>query len=163
RALREQSYLATRATYTRRAFGVDVMPRADSTMQFASIAAALPAISVWDVPALSRATDAARVSGDDRTVPIGWRVANGALVADVIGAPPAGAGVRSPWTSARIIASDADERGAPVRADPADDPTLDDAPVEAPVVYPGADYMALAPDSLRRIAGTPLESDVART
>lgn len=163
RALREQSYAATRATYTRRAFGVDVMPRADSTMEFARIADALPAISIWDATALSRTTDVGRAAADDRGVPIGWRVVDGALVADVINAPPPGASVRSPWTAARILAGGADERGAPVRIDAADGTANDDIPVEAPLVYPGAPAMSIAPDSLRRISGTPLESGLART
>ncbi|HEX4684810.1 MAG TPA: UPF0182 family protein [Gemmatimonadaceae bacterium] len=163
RVTREQSYVATRAAYTRRAFGVDRMPRTDSAAAFVSAAAALPSVSVWDVPALARAVDASRAaSPDDGPTPVGWHAMPGELLADVINAPSAGASSRAPWTSAQIIASDADERGAPLRADAMDRGAIDDDPVEAPLVYPGASNMFVVADSLRRSAGTSLESGLSR-
>lgn len=163
RAAREQSYVATRAAYTRRAFGVDQMPRADSAIQFANVAAALPNVSAWDVPALARAVEASRTgASDEHATPIQWRAFPGGLLADVINAPPVGASSRAPWTAAQIIASDADERGAPLRADASDPGAIDDDPVEAPLVYPGATTMFVVADSLRRTAATSLESGLSR-
>ena len=60
---REHPYLATRVSYTRRAFAVDLIGRADSTIGFPSMAAALPWVSAWDPPALARAIDAGRANG----------------------------------------------------------------------------------------------------
>jgi uncharacterized membrane protein (UPF0182 family) len=163
RVTREQSYVATRAAYTRRAFGVDRMPVADSAVAFASAAAALPNVSVWDVPALARTVDVSRAnSPDDTPTPVGWRAMPGELLADVINAPSAGASSKAPWTTAQIIASDADDRGAPLRADALDRGVIDDDPVEAPLVYPGASSMFVVADSLRRAAGTSLESGLSR-
>jgi hypothetical protein len=163
RAAREQSYIATRAAYTRRAFGVDQMPLADSTMQFANVGAALPNVSAWDVPALARAVESSRASAsDEHATPIQWHAFPGGLLADVINAPPLGASSRAPWTAAQIVASAADERGAPLRADAADPGAIDDDPVDAPLVYPGATTMFVVADSLRRTASTSLESGLSR-
>ena len=63
---RERPYLATRAAFTRRAFAVDRHPRADSTIAYPSVADALPWVSVWDPPALTRAVDGGR-SADDQS------------------------------------------------------------------------------------------------
>src|SRR6185503_8728239 len=163
RALREQSYIATRAAYTRRAFGVDVMPLATTSVQFSSAAAALPAVSLWDAPALARAVDASRAgTSEDRATPIGWRATSDGLLAQVVNAPVAGASSRAPWTAAVVVASDVDERGAPLRADASDPSAIDDNPVDAPLVYPGASEMLVVADSLRRAAGTSLEGGLAR-
>src|SRR5207244_2868918 len=114
RAVRERPYLGTRATYTRHAFAADAMPRADSSIAYPSLASALPWISVWDAPVLARAANAGRAA-DDSLTPIGWRTTPAGLVADVIASPPQGASAHTPWTAAHVLASDADERGAPIR------------------------------------------------
>ena len=161
RSARERPYIAARVSYTRRAFGVDLIGRADSTIGFASMAAALPWVSAWDVPALARATDAGRANGD-RNVRATWRASRSGLLADVIQAPPPGATQRAPWTVARVVASGADERGAPLRAGAAE---IDDTAIETPLVYPGAPPFTVvpdSPDSLNHTVGTPLESTWSR-
>jgi uncharacterized membrane protein (UPF0182 family) len=157
RTLRELPYVATRAAYTRRAFGVASLPNADSTTAYPSLAAAMPWVPVWDPAALARAVDAGR-TGDDQASLTGWRVESGEIVADVVGAPPPGASARAPWTVARIHAAEADERGAPVRLTGPNATATDDTPLEAPIVFPGAHAPAVVADSLTRTTGTPLSS-----
>lgn len=160
RVSREQPYLATRATYTRRAFDVDRIGRADSTLAFPSVAAALPSMSMWDPPALVRALSAGRASGDYPML-IGWRAASGGLVADVVDSPAGNAAARAPWSASRVVASDADERGAPIRLT-ALSGFGDDTPIDAPIVYPDAPATLVTADSLTHVAGTLLESFPAR-
>jgi uncharacterized membrane protein (UPF0182 family) len=161
RATREHPYAGTRASYTRRAYGVDAVTRADSSIVFPSLSAALPWVPVWDQPALTRAVDVGRVS-DDQPIPTSWNATATGIVAEIVGAPPAGAASRAPWTVARVRASDADERGAPVRVPEPDAPSGEDMPLDAPLVYPGAPEITIISDSLNHIAGTPLESFFVR-
>ena len=71
RAQRELPYLGTRASYTRRAFAVDVVPRADSTIAYPSLTAALPWVPAWDPPALARAIDGGRAGDVQRSRSVG--------------------------------------------------------------------------------------------
>lgn len=161
RAGREQPFLATRAAYTRRAFAVDQVPRADSSIAYPNLTAALPWIPAWDPPALARAIDGGRISDVER-VKIGWRTSETGLLADVVDPPPPGASVRAPWTLARVIAAAADDRGAPVRVAGASASAIDDTPLEAPLIYPGAPPYTVIADSLTHSAGTSLEPFLAR-
>jgi uncharacterized protein len=161
RAQRELPYLGTRATFTRRAFAVDVVPRADSTVAYPSLAAALPWVPAWDPPALARAIDGGR-AGDVEKVKIGWRTSDTGLLADVVDPPPPGASIRAPWTLARIIAAAADDRGAPVRVAGMAASAIDDTPIDAPLIYPGAPLYTVIADSLSHSAGTSLEPILAR-
>lgn len=161
RAVRERPYAATRASYTRRAYGIDAVARADSSIGYPTLTAALPWVPVWDEPALTRAVDVGRVS-DDEPVPTSWIATSGGIIAEIVGAPPAGASSRAPWTVARIQAAEADERGAPVRAAAPDASGGEDMPLDAPLVYPGAPPVAIIADSLSHAAGTPLESFFVR-
>src|SRR5262249_35648870 len=98
RTTRENPYIATRAGYTRRAFGVDAITpadsafivhatgRRDSTIAYGSLQAALPFVSVWDPGALARAVDAGR-AGIDRGVRTAWRSTPAGLAADVVDPP----------------------------------------------------------------------------
>jgi uncharacterized membrane protein (UPF0182 family) len=173
RRAREAPYLAVRAAYTRRAFGVDAMPRADSVLPFPSAAAAAPWVSVWDGSALARTLDGARAAGD-AAPSVTWRASQAGIVADVIDAPRPGSLDTAPWEIARFFAADADERGAPVRAPaPTADATpagsagpaadaLDESAIVPPLVYPGAADPKIVADSLNRVTGTLLESFAAR-
>ena len=161
RSMREQPYIATRAAYTRRAFGIATISNADSSVDYPSLTAAMPWISLWDPSALARAVDAGR-AGDDQSSLIGWRAQSGEIVADVVGAPPPGASTRAPWTVARIRAADADDRGGPVRLGGPNATATEDTPLEAPIVFPGARTPAVVADSLTRTTGTPLASFATR-
>ncbi|HEY4129683.1 MAG TPA: UPF0182 family protein, partial [Gemmatimonadaceae bacterium] len=155
---REAPYKATRATYTRRAFDVDTVPRADASIPFSSITAAAPWIPVWDAPALAGAVEAGRTP-DQGIAPIAIRTTPTGILADIVDAPPTGTSVRAPWTVSRTVAFDADERGAPVHVPIAGAANSgDDFPIDAPLVYPGAVRHALISDSLSHTAGTSLES-----
>jgi uncharacterized membrane protein (UPF0182 family) len=163
RAVRERPYVASRVLYTRRAYGVDLIGKADSTIDFPSVATALPWLSIWDPPALARATDAGR-AGDERGVRTAWRVSRDGLLADVLQPPPPGGTSRAPWTVAHIVASGADERGAPLRTSSSASDG-DDHPIETPLVYPRAPSFTVvpdSPDSLNHTVGTALESFSSR-
>ena len=138
------------------------MPRADSTIAYPSLTAALPWVPAWDPPALARAIDGGR-AGDVQKVTIGWRdVATTGLLADVVDPPPPGASVRAPWTLARIVAA-ARTNAARRCALPAPAASaIDDTPIEAPLVYPGAPPYTVIADSLTHSAGTSLEPILAR-
>ncbi|HET7373716.1 MAG TPA: UPF0182 family protein [Gemmatimonadaceae bacterium] len=161
RSLRERPYAATRASYTRRAYAIDAVERADSSLAYPTLSAALPWVPVWDPPALTRAVDMGRLA-DDQSAPTNWVATPAGVVAEVVGTPPAGASARAPWTVARVRAADADERGAPVRLAGQEAPASDDTPLDAPLVYPGASAIAIIPDSLNHAAGTSLESFFVR-
>ena len=158
---RELPFQKTRALYTRRAFIGDTIPRADSAVAYPSLAAALPFVPAWDPPALARAIDGGR-AGDVASAKIGWRWSAAGVVADVVDPAVPGAAPRAPWTLARVIASAADDRGAPLRVAGPMTSAMDDTPLEAPIVYPGATQYAIIPDSLTHSTGTPLEPLLAR-
>jgi len=75
-ASRDRKYEATRAGYTRRAFAVDRITAADSTVRFTSLADAASFVSVWDEGALHRATDRALPGSA-----VGWTLSDSGLVA----------------------------------------------------------------------------------
>lgn len=160
RKARDGDYVATRAAFTKRAFGID-STLLDTARMWPTLGAALPWVPVWDGPALSRAIDVNRTPDDPNTV-IGWRTSLQGIVANVIGAPPAGASARAPWTAARVLAADADERGGPLRASGSAASAADDSPLDLPIVFPGASPMAIVSDSLTHTTGIPLESFLAR-
>jgi hypothetical protein len=160
RASRERAYVATRATYTRRAFDADVITKADPSVAFASLDAALPWLPAWDPPALVRAVMSGRATNGHPLL-VGWHRGAAGLIADVVDSPPAGSAARTPWSAVRVSASDADERGSPIAIS---EPSAygDDTPIDAPLVYPGAAPTMVLADSLSHVAGTPLESFPAR-
>lgn len=160
RKARDGDYVATRAAFTKRAFAID-STALDSARVWPTLGAALPWIPVWDGPALSRAIDVNRPAEDPNTV-IGWKTSPQGIVANVIATPPAGASARAPWTAARVLAADADERGGPLRASGSAASAADDSPLDLPIVFPGASPMAIVSDSLTHTTGIPLESFLAR-
>lgn len=161
RAMREQAFIATRATFTRHAFGVERMPQADRSIAFPSLGAALPWVPVWDPPALARAIDGGR-TGDVRSVRIAWHASPTGIVGDVVDPPPPGASPRAPWTLARVVGPGGDEHGAPQRIAGPESSAIDDVPIEAPLVYPGAARYQIVSDSLSQPPGTSLERTLAR-
>ena len=161
RAAREAPYLATRAAYSRRAYAADAVALADSSIGYPSLAAAIPWLPFWDSPALARAIDAGR-SGDSQAVSIAWRSSTAGLVADVVDPPPAGASARAPWTINRVLAASADDRGAPIHTPSVGTSETEDMLLDAPLVYPGARGVTIVADSLSRVAGTMLDSFLAR-
>jgi len=161
RAGRDQPYIATRAGYTRRAYGVDLLVPFDSTVRFSSMTAALPWISSWDEPALTHAIDASRPV-NDRSVRVAWHGSATGLVADVLSPPAGGSSARGPWTVTRVDGSGADERGAPVHPGSDSSPDLDEITIDAPLVFPGASPFLIVSDSLKHTTGVSLETGLTR-
>jgi uncharacterized membrane protein (UPF0182 family) len=161
RVARERPYEATRAGYSRRAFAVDAIVAADSSIAFPTLASALPSIPIWDPPALTRAIDGAR-AGEDDAFRIAWYSTPAGIAANVVEPPPAGASPRSPWTVSNVLGADADDRGAPIRVGGAHASVTDDTPLDAPLVYPGASSFLIIADSLSHSVGTPLETMLTR-
>lgn len=161
RTTREQPFIATRATFTRHAFGVERMPQADPSIVFASLDDALPWVPAWDPPALARAIDGGR-TGDFASARIVWRASPTGIVGDVVDPPPPGASPRAPWTLARVVGAASDERGAPLRIAGPSASAIDDVPLEAPLIYPGAARYTIVGDSLNQPPGTSLERGLAR-
>ena len=157
RTSRERDYGSTRGSYTRSAYGVTSIRTADSSIVYPSLAAAMPWIPVWDPPALARAIDAGR-AGDDRNIRTAWHTTPRGMIGEVIDPPSPGAAARAPWTVARVLAAEADERGTPLRVAGPTSSATDDTPLDAPLVYPGASEFEIIPDSLSHSAGTPLSS-----
>jgi uncharacterized membrane protein (UPF0182 family) len=161
RAARDQSYIITRAGYTRRAYAVDLIAPLDTAIRFSSMAAALPWVSAWDEPALEHAVDANRAP-NDHTAEIAWHGSGTGLVADVLSPPPPGSSQRAPWTVTRVNGTGADERGAPLHAgsDAASD--AEDVSIDPPLVFPGASPFVIVSDSLKHTTGVPLENSLTR-
>ena len=157
---RELPYQQTRAGYSRRAYASDAVRLADSTVIFANLAAAARGVAVWDAPAISRALETTRRADVGS---LGWRASPLGIVADVPERPPrAGSDTtRATFGLSRIVAWDADEKGALVHVPPArgreDEPQLASA-----VVFPGARGYLIVADSFARIVGAPIEGDGSR-
>jgi hypothetical protein len=156
RVARERPYLGTRVLYSRRAFGVDLLGVADSSIAFPSMSAALSGMPAWDAPALARAADVGRAA-NDRSVRIEWRASANGLIADIVDPPSSGSATQGQWTASHVLAAEADERGGPVRV-PAPEGSGDDAVLETPLVFPGASSFTIISDSLSHAAGTLLAS-----
>jgi hypothetical protein len=161
RLARERPYEATRAGYSRRAFGVDGVVLADSSIAFPTLAASLPSVPIWDPAALTRAVDGAR-AGDDSAFRVAWYATPVGIAAQVVEPPPPGASPRTPWTVSAVLGADADDRGGPMRVDGDHGSATDDTPLDAPLVFPGASSFLIIADSLSHTAGTPLETFMTR-
>jgi uncharacterized membrane protein (UPF0182 family) len=117
--LRESRYLATRATYTRRAYAVDRIVFADSIVSRAalpSLRESVQSMAEWDAAAIKRAIERRRqgiVSGA-----IGWAGDSARLVA-IVAQRPTGADALDPfaqWTITRVRAWSSDDRGGALGA-----------------------------------------------
>lgn len=102
-SVRERPYEATRSGYTRRAFAVDRVLPADSTIMFASLADAAPHVPVWDEGALRRARERT-LSGAG----VGWTESDSGIAALLPGHPGSG-------SLALYLATSTEDNGAPLR------------------------------------------------
>ena len=156
RAQRERPYLGTRATYTRRAFGVDAVR---APIRRSRIRRRLPRCRGCrsGIRRRWRARSTAgragrRADGHDRLA----RVRQDWSPTSSIRRRPEHRRVRRGRSRASSPPR-ADERGAPVRVAGAGASAIDDTPLEAPLVYPGAPPYTIIADSLTHSAGTSLE------
>lgn len=146
-AVRERPYEATRAGYTRRAFAVDRVAFADSTIAFASLADAAPHVPIWDDGALRRASDRALPGSG-----VGWVASDSGIMAAV---PTLVAG----GSVAAYIASAAEDNGTPARG------LRNDARTDVPPVLIVADSTArsmVVADSTGHVAAPALAAPLAR-
>jgi len=144
---RERGYEATRAGFTRRAFAVDRIVPADSSLTFASLEEAAPFIPVWDDGALRRASDRALPGAG-----VGWSASDSAIIA-VVPTLVGGGSV------AAYLASATEENGTPARA------LRPDARPDLPAILVLADSSARAlvvADSSGQIAGPSLMAPLAQ-
>jgi uncharacterized protein len=154
--LRERPYIATREVFTRRAYDLGVISHADAATGFTDLAAAALGTPLWEPAPLSRAVERARRIG--ATVPSpGWRWSPRGVVAEFVERAPQDApGVL--WTLVRVLATDADGRGGPVRVDSLGRPADEDATLPPVVVHDSARGDLLVSDPGGRYAAVPLES-----
>ncbi|MEX2151718.1 MAG: UPF0182 family protein, partial [Gemmatimonadaceae bacterium] len=144
--VRERPYEATRAGYTRRAFGVDRITTADTGVVYATVADAAPQVPVWDDGALRRASDRARPGAG-----VGWFATDSGIVAMVPTLVGGGA-------VATYIASATEDNGTPARAVRSD---VRDAPIVLVVADSVARSIVIA-DSTGHIAGPSLTTPISR-
>jgi uncharacterized membrane protein (UPF0182 family) len=109
-AARELPYLLVRAEYSRRAFAVDRILAADSSLRYDSPRAAASAVSSWD-PFVLLGPTGRRERGD--AMAIGWTSSGGALLARIAVRAPLAPGDSTPprWTIVRLLAPAADALG----------------------------------------------------
>ena len=160
-AVREKPYQATRAGYTRRAYGTDAVRRVDTLATFASLRAAATDVAIWDAPAIARAIETTR-RADVLGTAFGWRASPAGIVADVPERPPrAGSDTgRAVFGVSRVLAAAADDHGAIIRVPPSG--REDESQLVSAVAFPGARGHLVVSDSFARIVGAPMESAVSR-
>lgn len=155
--LRERPYEATRQGYTRRAFAIDRVTVADSTMMFGLPAELSRGAAIWDPGAITTAIERSRPVMVPGTA-LGWRGGDAGVLADV----PERTVPRGAWNITRVLASTADDHGAIVRAGAPGRDNDDVHPIPAPIVYDSAEGSLIVSDSTGRIAGTPLDGTIVR-
>jgi len=143
--VRERPYEATRAGYTRRAFGVDRISVADSGLAFQTLGDAMAAVPAWDEGVLRRAAD--------RPIPgagVGW-VAGDSGVAAIV----ATSGASGVLLHAAALA---DENGGVVRI-----PLPEGTDVAPVLIAPDSSTRpTIIADSTGRVVGTPLSDGWTR-
>ncbi|MEO8560739.1 MAG: UPF0182 family protein [bacterium] len=157
----ERPYMATRLTYTRRAYAVDRVRAESLGTGFASAAELVSRVGVWDAVALSRATERTRhveVIGSGAA----WTATPAGLTAMFVERGNEGiSDGREFWDIGRFDATTADERGQPIRA-PASGRFGDETVLDEPAVYDSAPGYTVVPDSGQRLAGVEMVSTTSR-
>lgn len=146
-ATRERPYEATRAGYTRRAFGVDRVTVADSGAVFASLAEASAYVPIWDEAVLGQTPDRPIEAS------LGWTSSDSGIHAMV-------PSVASSAANSSYVASASDDNGTPVRL-----VQQGDAARNSPrllFVADSAPRALVTADSTGRIAAPSLSSSASR-
>lgn len=151
----EQSYREIRNGYTRRAYAVDEVLRADSTTRLPALAEAVRGASLWDGDALRRVVGSPR-PGAAPNGPLAWEDQDGRLVAWQLVRPTgSSASPLAPWGLERVAADVADDRGATVRRDHPD--LMDRQALAGVIVHDSAPSWTVLDDSSSTV-GRPLRS-----
>jgi uncharacterized membrane protein (UPF0182 family) len=157
---RERPYLATRADYTRRAYAIDRIERADSTFGFDSSAAMARGVPAWDAAALTRAIT--RLGRGERiATSVGWQATPAGVVAE-LPLRPSGERTDDPWSLARVLAFAADGRGDPVRVTATGALARDDERLARVLVSDSASGYTIVSDSLGTVSAAELRSGLSR-
>ena len=155
-AVRERPYLATRALYSRRAFGVDEIVRADteapSLVETADLARC---VSTWDPAALVRHIERER-RGTDVSA-FAWRGGSEGLEAVLLREAPPDGPVGAPWPVDRLRAAAAAPTGSPVAAVGPMDRGL-----AGVLVTPDASRYVIVADTAGRLAAPGFSSGLER-
>jgi uncharacterized membrane protein (UPF0182 family) len=160
-AAEERPYVATRHSYTRRAYGVDRMRPDTLGAGFASSADAASRVAVWDGETLAAAAERlrrVRIVGDGAA----WQATPDSLLALLVErSSEVGADGRDAWGIGRFDATAADDRGMPIRVG-GGARGLDEMLFDEPAVYDSAPAYSVISDSLRRVAGVEMVSTRSR-
>ena len=155
-AARERPYLATRALYSRRAFGVDAIARPE-TLRLGLLEPGQIArrVSTWDPAALVRYLQFERRGTD--VAAFAWQGGAAGLDAVLLrGAPPASApGTR--WPVDRLQAASAEATGTPLAS-----VGIAERGIGGILVMPGASRYAIIADTAGRLAAPRFESAFER-
>ncbi|HET7563739.1 MAG TPA: UPF0182 family protein [Gemmatimonadaceae bacterium] len=154
-------YQQMQAEYARRAYGIDRVRRADSSLTFVSLRAAAPAVSAWDPGALAQSVS--RLHSDGIVMGTGWTSSADGLVA-MLPQRPIMSGVVNdalePWSMTRVRAWTADPDGDPVVAGPGT--TSGSRELDGVIVSDSTDGYLLVADPFSRIAAPALTSGISR-
>ncbi|HEX5972237.1 MAG TPA: UPF0182 family protein [Gemmatimonadaceae bacterium] len=160
-AAQELPYIATRHTYTRRAYGVDRMRPDTLGAGFASAADAARHVAIWDGETLAAAAQRqrrVRIVGSGA----GWQANGGSLTALLVErSSEAISDRRDAWGIGRFDPTTADERGMPVRLT-GSGRGLDETLFGEPAVFDSAPSYSVISDSLGRVAGVEMVSTRSR-
>jgi uncharacterized protein len=159
---REAGYVATRADYTRQAYGLQ---RIVVDARFAAPATATDAasgISVWDPAALMRALGR-RSRGSSARGSIQWVPSPDGLRATLVEPPPAGntEGEHAEWTVTRVLAPRVDGDGSVLHA-PAGRGAREPEQIGPVLVADSLDGYAIVPDSLGAVIAPMLDGTLSR-
>jgi uncharacterized membrane protein (UPF0182 family) len=159
-AIRDRAFIANRAAFTRRGFGVDRIRVAQPGEALRSVQDAAY-VSVWDPAALVRALERARRRGPFVGAPTLSMTRTGpTLLALEAGVPAQGA--TTVWSAVRALASFTDERGAVVRVDETGRLPIEETPLRSLLVYPRARGHLVVADTVRPPAAPAMQSFIAR-
>ncbi|MEO8336828.1 MAG: UPF0182 family protein [bacterium] len=157
----EAAYLATRLTFTRRAFGVFQMRAETLGTGFTAAADAASNVALWDAATLSRAAERlrrVRVVSDGAA----WQTTSSGMAALLVEHATDGASdSRDVWGIDRFDPAAADERGLPLRT-PGSALASYDLVVGEPAVYDSAPSYSVLSDSLKQLAGVEMVSTRSR-
>ncbi len=160
-AAQEHRYIATRLSFTRRAFGVYQIHPETLGAGFAATGQVATGLAVWDGATLALAAERqrrVRVVGSD----VSWQsTASGISALLVERSSEPGAAARDVWGVGRFEAVGADERGLPVRL-PSSSRGRDDLVLTEPAVYDSAPSYSVLADSMRILSGVELLSTWSR-
>jgi uncharacterized membrane protein (UPF0182 family) len=160
-AAQELPYVATRHTYTRRAYGVDRMRPDTLGAGFANPSDAARRVAIWDGETLAAAAQRlrrVRIVGNGA----GWQTSGGTLTALLVERSSDAMPDRlDAWGIGRFDPTTADERGLPVRLT-GNGRGLDETLIDEPAVFDSGPSYSVISDSLGRVAGVEMVSTRSR-